>query len=195
MITEDELRTVLGRFRHALKTLEDILAALETPGADPRADRYEAVRDDYVAGTPLADMERRHGLTRRTIYNILDRFPDVVRRNAQKAQDEVDDRRYAYVQLAHRPYPQAPVSDHVMAAARTFGIDLTPKTAPDGTEPPLDPAREGEEQASYDRLFADPDKVAALRRRAQSGVLRPHLLEAARVRGIDLLGSPDSDLF
>lgn len=198
----DHLCILAARAQTAVTELQEALAHIgPTSGrkASARQARYEKVRDDYLSGYPITEIQRRNGISRKTVFDILDRFPDVERRNDRKAREADEADYHYYATLAHRSYPQRTLSAAEVAEARRFGIDLTPKTAPDGTEPVLDAQRVADERAQteafYDQRFADPKSLADLRKRAAAGTLRQGWLNHAAKRGIDLLSDGSDDLF
>lgn len=92
MNTEDitRLLTLATRARQALDELDDALSGLNPSSATARQARYDAVRRDYEAGRTITLIQRKHGISRKTVYDILNRFPDLERRNDTKARLEAE---------------------------------------------------------------------------------------------------------
>lgn len=92
MNTDDITRvlTLVTRARQALDELDDALSGLSSSSATARQARYEGVRRDYEAGHTITFIQRKHGISRKTVYDILNRFPDLERRNDAKARLEAE---------------------------------------------------------------------------------------------------------
>lgn len=146
----EQAAITLARIKALVVDFEAQIAAakngMRVSRSDTRAARYSAVLADYESGVSISDIQTTHGISRKTVFDILDRFPDVERRSAKKLR-EAEER------------------------------------------------AEADGQAAVDKMFADPARLASMRAKAAAGTLRKAWLDEAEARGIDLLGSPDSDLF